>query len=238
MEYINPARRLHTLLTAGKGIATQTNCKYAWGEFLGVDQNSPELLRKMAKVMMLPEQIMNIVEKEFPNRVPMQKHWAVPVRTAFEKQNLSASWESFIGHISSTALDFLIITSDLIEGKTAPDEISEEDLGKVRSAFLTVQEKLLDSDISDEVKKYLSRAVSKIIMAIDDYKIAGSVEMLDAIDMALGRAVHDEAYKRALSETEVGKSFVDAVNLAAAVVTVAGGVYSISAPFMKVIGGS
>ncbi|WP_296270739.1 hypothetical protein [Pseudomonas sp. UBA6323] len=238
MDYINPARRLHTLLTVGKRIPNQTNCKFAWGEFLGVDQNSPELLRKMAKVMMLPEQIMNIVEKEFPNRVPLQKHWAVPVRTAFEKQNLSSSWESFIGHISSTALDFLIITSDLIEGKTASDEISDDDLSKVRNAFLKVQEELLDCNVSEEVKRYLSRAVLKIIMAVDDYKIAGSVEMLDAIDMALGRAVHDEAYKKTLSETDVGKSFVDAINLAAAVVTVAGGVHAISTPFMSAICGS
>ncbi|MFG0418210.1 hypothetical protein ACF8MD_31720 [Pseudomonas sp. zjy_8] len=238
MDYINPARRLHTLLTVGKEISTQTNCKSAWGEFLGVDKNSPELLRKMAKVMMLPEQVMNIVEKEFPNRVSIQSHWAIPVRTAFERQNLSASWESFIGHIPKTALDFLIITSDLIEGKTAPDEISEDDLSKVRRAFLDVQEGLLSCDISEDVRRYLSRAVSRIIMAIDDYKIAGSVEMLDAIDMALGRAVHDEAYKKALSETDVGMSFVDAINLAASVVTVAGGVHAISTPFMSAICGS
>lgn len=238
MDYINPARRLHELLSAGKEISSRTTCKVAWGDFLGVDYNSPELLRKLAKVMMLPEQVMGIVKKEFPKRVSIQSHWLVPVRAAFENQNLSANWDSFIAHIPSSALDFLVITSDLIEGKAPPEEISEDDLARVRDAFLKVQEELFSSDVSDNVRRYLSRAISKILMAIDDYKIAGSVELLDAIDMALGRAVHDEAYKKALSETDVGKSFVDAVNLAAAVVTVAGGLYAISAPFMNVIGGS
>lgn len=83
MKYSNPARRLHTILSAGSHVSDTIACKVAWGSILGVDQNSPELLRKLAKVMMLPDEILTIVEREFPGRLAIQKHWNVSVRKGF-----------------------------------------------------------------------------------------------------------------------------------------------------------
>ncbi|MFN3769038.1 MAG: hypothetical protein ACK4TD_11750 [Ectopseudomonas guguanensis] len=221
MKYSNPARRLHTILSAGRERVHTGACKLVWADLLGVDANSPELLRKLARVMMLPDEILKCVEQEFPSRLAIQKHWVSPVKNAFESQNLSGQWQTFNAHIKESVVDFLAMTSDLIEERLAPDDISDEDLERIRAAFNKVLNEVPDSNLPDDVKVALSRAVSRIIIAIDDYRISGSAEMLAAIDMAFGKAVYDEVYREALSMSSVGKSFIEAVNVVAGIVTVA-----------------
>ena len=220
MKYSNPARRLHTILLAGCQYTHTDQCKSIWAKLLGVEANSPELLRKLARVMMLPDEILKCVEKEFPSRLSIQKHWASPVKNAFESQNLSGQWHSFSAHIKESVVDFLAMTSDLIEERVAPDDISDEDLEKIREAFNKVLKELPDSNLPVDVRAALSKAIFRIIIAIDDYRISGSAEMLAAIDMALGKAVYDESYREALSASSVGKSFIEAVNVVAGIVTV------------------
>lgn len=207
------------------------------GLLLEVEHGSPELLRKLARVMMLPEQIMEVVNKEFPSRAAIQKHWLVPVNNAFVSQNLSGIWQTFNAHIKEHVVDFLALTSDLIDEKTTSDDIDDEELSSIRSKFVDIQLELNNSGLPEGVRRSINKAISRVLMALDDYKISGSAEMLAAIDMALGKAVYDSEYRSSLSESEIGQRFLAAIHVLASVVTVVGGVPLITDGISKMIAG-
>lgn len=238
MKYSNPARRLHTILSAGREIDRAAGCRNAWGALLEVEPNSPELLRKLAKVMMLPEQVMDIVGREFPARAGIQRHWDFPVRKAFESQNLSSTWSTFIDSVNEPVVDFLAMTSDLIEEKTNNDDIAEDELISVRDGFISLSDEIANSDLSPRIKVMIVRMISRIISALNDYKVSGSADILSAIDMALGKAVYDIEYREVLSETKEGVKFRDAMAAAADMTTVSSGLSQITSEILKMLGGS
>ena len=237
MKYSNPARRLHTILMSGREKADHVACKSVWGSLLEADPGSPELLRKLARVMMLPEQILDIVEVEFPSRKAIQKHWVDPVKRAFESQNLSSEWKTFNVHIQESVVDFLAMTSDLIEERVTPEDIGEDDLARVGEQLESLQRTIIDSDLPANVKSHMHKSISRLLLALHDYKISGSSEMLAGMDMAIGRAIYDSEYKEVLSKTEVGQQFISALHAVGSLVTVATGAPMLAAGLGKLIGG-
>ncbi|SFW16799.1 hypothetical protein SAMN03159511_1016 [Pseudomonas sp. NFACC19-2] len=227
MNLSNPARRLHEILKKGKAITPDTKCQTAWGNLLSAKPSSPDLLRKLAKIMMLPDQILEIIKNEVPEQLETQKHWSTPVSAAFRHQNLSENWHTFTAHIPEQAIDFLSMTSVVIDMKLPSNDIDEEKLNTLRDKLAELLTEINTEEVPEKVRKYIEISIRKIMLAIDEYHLSGESEIIDAVEAAMGHAFFDKDYRDVMSETEVGKKLFDIFNQISVIVTLSTGLPAI-----------
>lgn len=230
MNNDNPAARLLSLLVKGKAIPPNTNCRTAWQQLLGVSGNdkSALLMSRLGKIMELPEQTILALQDGFPHQSNTWSHWEKQVNTGFMVQNLNANWDSFINHIDDHSINYLRMSSDLLQAKTTIKNIADEEINSVREKINQIYEETLNSELPDEVKKYLVRYLRKILTGIDEYHLTGALPLLEAVDTMVGHAMVDAGYKSFLQDTELGKKILDTLGAMANVVTVAVGIPQLS----------
>jgi len=134
-----------------------------------------------------------------------------------------AKWETFINHIDNHTLTYLRMASALLQSKANTKLIADADLLSIRHTLDTILLEVLSSDFPADVKKYVVRNIRKIIDSIDEYKLTGALPLIDAVEAALGHLAVDRQYKSILTDTELGKRFLDTLASMANVVTVAVG---------------
>lgn len=238
MKSSNPARRLHAILIEGKKIGLDVKCQSAWGKLLSAEPNTPDILRKLAKVMMLPGQVMEIMRREVPSQLDAQKNWLSPITVAFRAQNLSENWNTFIKHVSDPAVDFLGMTSEIIDMKVPSKEFDNERLSSLRAKLSEILGEIDQEEIPEKVRSYLHISIRKIIIAIDEFKLSGEEEIIEAVELAMGHAFFDKDYREVMSETEVGKKLFDIFNQIAVIVTLSTGIPAIFGGLTNLISSS
>ena len=116
----NPAQRLLDILETGKTLPDAWNCRKAWIELLNVEENNEQhLLSRLAKVMELPDRILQVRRDHFSTLRGNSTHWKTCVDNAFVSQSLNDSWLSFNQHIDSRTISELSMLSDLFETRGA-----------------------------------------------------------------------------------------------------------------------
>lgn len=238
MVFDNPAARLLSILEDGFTRKKDENCKSVWAEVLGAGNNGPLLMERLGKVMGLPSQIMEIVDREFPNQAKSQGHWIAQINNAFTQQQLAANWSSFRGHIDQNSLSFLSITSELIQAKLGTRLLESSTISDLREKVDGVLREAVGADIPGDIKRFLVRSLHKIIVAMDEYRISGAVPIQDAIDMTLGHAFVNHEYREMLRGSGIGKKVLDTLTAVASAVTVAIGLPQLPAAFKFLIGTS
>lgn len=229
MNYDNPAARLLSIIENGKKIDANFNCRAAWQNLLSVgNNNNPLLMSRLGKVMELPELIINALKEMFPLQGNTWSHWEAQVNSGFMSQDLNASWNSFIGKIDSHSITYLKLASDLLQAKSNTKILADDQLKDVRARLFELHEDIVSRDLDEDVKKYLSRYIKKILVSIDEYKITGALPLLETIETTVGHAHLHPGYKNFLTDTELGKKLLDTLASMANVVTVAVGVPQLS----------
>jgi len=228
MNYDNPAARLLAILIAGKQIDGATRCRVAWERILKADQNPPLLMSRLGKVMELPNLAVTELQEQFPNDGDMWSHWLSQVNGAFLSQNLLGDWNSFNAHIDSHTMTYLKMSSNLLQGKATTKLIADNELAEIRLTLMTILNSVLESDQPSEVKKYLHRAVMRLVISIDEYALTGAMPILGDVERMLGHAVTDRSYKSFLFDSELGKKLLDTMSACANVVGIAVGIPQLS----------
>lgn len=223
MNYDNPAARLLSLLEQGKQMGGNQSCRAMWEELLNVNNDNPLLMSRLGKAMELPELIIKALQDNYPQQGNTWSHWASQVNQAFMSQNLNDIWATFINNIDLHSITYLRLASDLLQTKSNTKLLTDEDLLTTREKLDAIYKEVLESDLPDEIKKYLIRSLRKLILSIDEYKLTGAPPILDAIETAIGHAYLDKEYKNFLIDTELGKKLLDTLASMANVVTVAVG---------------
>lgn len=239
MNLDNPARRLVTILDAGKKINSDSPCKAAWADLLGVDRNSHELLARMAKVMELPSLAFQALTDADPSEAQNCSHWRAQLNTAFSLQNLSSNWHSFIGHIDNHSTTYLKMHAKILDMGSNRSAIDPTELGKVRAELEDIlTEVLVSEEIAQAPKNYLVRNLRKLITAIDEFRLTGSEGIFDAIEVIVGHAAFDQDYKESLKKNATGSKLADCLQTLANLVTVAQGYKELAAPIATLLLGS
>jgi len=221
MNYDNHAARLLSLIKQGKEISSSEKCRDAWKILLGGDNAT--LMKRLGRVMELPELTINAMRENFPHQVSSCSHWEERVQEAFLGQNLNGQWGTFIGCIDSHSINYLQLVSDLLQSKSNTKPIIDTDINQIRDEIEKILLDCIDSDIDIDVKKFLVRNLRKIINSIEEYHLTGSLPLLDAVDSAIGHAHLNKSYKNFLTDTELGKHLLNTLSAMANVVTVAVG---------------
>lgn len=218
----NPAARLLAILEKGKEFKREDPCRSTWKKILGIeDQSDSLLMSRLGKVMELPEQIISIINKDFPNQKNTYSHWSAQVHAAFSQQNLNETWRTFFQNIDSHTFNYLTLNADLIQTKSPTSLISKEKLESLRENISELLTELIDSDLPLDFKKFFSRSLQKMICAIDEYRISGAIPVMDAVDGIFGHACIDMEYRKTLSESDFGKKAFTVLSVVADTISIA-----------------
>ncbi|MCQ8128312.1 hypothetical protein [Methylomonas rivi] len=218
----NPAARLLAILEAGALQNSKNNCRNVWRELLGVQTGRDALLMsRIGKVMELPEQAIEIINRDFPNQKSTFNHWNTKVNQAFSQQNLNSEWGSFQAQIDQHTLTYLRLTAELIQTKLPTKLLEQETIEELRSRINQLLNEVIDGDFKNEIVEYVARYLQRIITALDEYRISGAVPIIEAVDASLGHAFFDESYREVITKTEFGQKFITVLSAVASAVTIA-----------------
>lgn len=232
----NPAARLLAILEGGENIQANTNCRAAWHKLLNVpDGDAPLLMSRLGKVMELPQQIICIIDDHFPNQGNSYNHWSTQVNRGFAQQNINGHWDSFWQSIDSHTLNYLKLCADLIQTTTPTTLLNEDTVEEIRAKIDQLLNELLEGDFESEFTRFLSRALQRILIAVDEYRISGAVPIIESVETVFGHAFFDEAYRKQVSNTEFGKKMIAVLSSVASSVTIALGIPQLSESFQLVL---
>ncbi|MDR9497767.1 MAG: hypothetical protein RI556_01220 [Hydrogenovibrio sp.] len=232
----NPAARLLAILTDGHKHQRNAKCRDVWYKLLEVEPGEDALLMsRLGKVMELPDQVIRKIEEEFPNQTNTYAHWSSRVNKAFFQQNLNGEWKSFIELVDTHSLNYLSLSADLIQTKSPTTLLDNGTLEELNKKVFALFDELMNGDFDQEFKEYLGRALQRIGVAIQEYRISGALPVVEAIEATFGHAVLNEDYRKELS-SEFGQKVVSTLSAVASSVTIALGLPQLPQAIQLLIG--
>lgn len=225
MQYDNPAARLLSILVDGKNIDVNQKCRRAWAGLLNVDASNGALLTsRIGKLMSLPQEIIDRTKEIYPGRAPTWDHWSTQVNNAFAAQNINGAWQTFISGVDNHTITYLQLSADLLETNSKIKKLDLDDLISLRNKIGELLAEVIGSEVDQSIKKYIVHHLYKILTAIDEYKITGSLPILDAVEATIGHAYLDQQYRKFLQGNEIGTKVLEVLGATADIVTVAIGI--------------
>lgn len=232
----NPAARLLDILERGTQENPNSNCREVWRSLLNVTTGGDSLLMaRLGKVMELPQQIIELINQDFPNQQGTFAHWNAQVHAAFSSQNLNSEWNTFRQHLDKHSIAYLRLTADLIQTKSATTLLSDDTIHELKEKIDGLLTEVLASDLSADIKKILARYLQKLSITIDEYRISGAQGVMDTIEGIFGHAFFDENYRKTITASEIGKTIVSTLATIANCVTVAIGAPQIPQSFTALL---
>ncbi|MDR5799167.1 MULTISPECIES: hypothetical protein [Caballeronia] len=221
----NPAARLYEILKGIHSLAPQSNCRDHWRQLLQTDKED-ELLSRLAKLLLLAEDVVIETNRVFPAYLSYMKGVQHQLIDAVSKQNLNGQWDTFLTHVhpqTITHLHFMVTMLNERESMQAPSVTLRDQ----RISFEEARKQIIEAgDIPDDVKLQMVRHLNLIIASIDEYFITGIFSLMDTLNGAIGNALIDPGYRDAIKGTEAGNKFMKAVFKAAEVAAAAGNIGS------------
>lgn len=227
MTHRNPATILHNVLEQGRQEKSDQPCNTVWNKLLHVEAEGG-LISKLSGIMDLPRQIISLVNINFPNRNKTILGWAPYVENAFMNQNLSGTWQTFIGHIPEHSLHSLELTAELLNTKFATSEISTEDMKRLLDMLHELVIEVDTANLPPDIKVYLARELNELQHRLRSYAITGALPILRQVESMAGHCLVDKNYYKFLTDHDLGKRLLDSLNAMAATVTVAVGLPQLS----------
>jgi hypothetical protein len=235
MAHDNAASRLLDLLVKAKSIDKNTVSINAWEQLLQTKSNPALLLSRMGKMIALPEQITTLLTNSVDTSPEVVQHISNQFYTAFSSHRIIEKWESFSTRIDSHIINYLSLASKLLETQVATKKIEHNDIVKLREDLVQIIEKFRTSDLPQKLKIYIVRQLHYLILALDDYFIAGAEPILERIEATICHTAVDDEYKNFLTSHELGKTFLDCLVAAASLVTVAVGLPQLTQTFQLLL---
>lgn len=238
----NPAARLLAILEKGKSISSETFCRNVWTEILDVETVPDMLLPRLAKVIELPNQtieLLNILDTSDKHKNASQ-HWISQVNGGFLNQSLHGKWETFISYIDVHTINYLAMTSEFFEMKSNIKSHNEtQELSDIRQTLQKLLNDILKNEgLDKDIKRYLVRCLQRVIVAIDEHFISGYTPIVEAIEITVGHLLINQTpegqkVRTAFYDTGVAKELFTALNIISAMVTLATGVPQLSNEFFQ-----
>lgn len=203
----NPAERLLRLLKAAKKKPRNNKIGNTWMELLEVPDNDRSLLlRRLGQVFELPATIKAQIELLEDIDHSTYLKWSPAVEKAFSVMNLDASVDNFTNCYDNMALYGLEVCSEILS-RLRPEEVLDEDqLKKLHEDIQGLMEEVLESDIDENLKRYMFEHLQTVALAIQEYRIRGSRPLQKAVEATLGSlAMNPEMYEKTSKTKEGGK---------------------------------
>lgn len=187
----NPAGRLHTLLMAFKQNVSQHKIGVTWAATLGMPQESPDFLVRLALVYGLPAEIAQEMAK-LDNGAQydgdMALRWLEPVQAAFGISLFSDQKSLDLrNHLSERTVNSLENCSFVLHQYRRQPAITDSDVERIRECIYDLEDEINSGDdVDPELRTVLLYHSRLMRRALDDLGIVGNAQVEEALDQALG----------------------------------------------------
>lgn len=222
MKMENPAVRLQRVLAKIHSTRNDTPCKSAWHAAFDIaNDEDGYLLQKLGEFMMMPMEAAQTMNSQFPALKEQTDAWLQQISYAFKTQNLSGHIHSFQANYTAKEGKFLDVMSEMIKIKSF-DELDESLIASAKEKLQELANEVLDSKLEQKLKEYIIKAIRRIIVALEEYQLMGSVPVVESIELMMGRSFTDENFRASLA-TPIGAKIFNVVGAVANMVTIATG---------------
>lgn len=237
MEIKTSAGRLLNIIQEGKRIQQNTKCIDAWAKILNTSPNDqPLLFKRLGSVMALPSQVKEVVlnTKGISDTEPYL-NWLSPINNAFTQQNLSMGWDTFINYIDQHTINYLSMTTDMLNLQKPEPTLKDDQLTSLKTNFIDIKKEINDSDLDIDLKKFMLTRIKDILNALDEYKFNGIEPISDAINITIGQIVINNDIASKSKENSVAKKFWNLIVDASVLVTLTTGVPQIESNLQNLL---
>lgn len=222
MKTDNPAARVLKVLRKIEAIPASLPCKGAWSSALGTpDGDDSALLIKLGLFMAIPAEAVKIMNEKFPALQSQTDAWHDRFMLGMVNQNLSALLSTFKSHYSAGHNDFLEVMNHMI-GTACYDEVPEEKISESREKLSELIESVLNSDLEDKVKIYVVKSIRRIISALEDYELTGSIPVIESIEIMAGHVFTNEQFRTSMN-SDIGNKIFGVIGAIADAMAIASG---------------
>ena len=183
----NPAGRLHEILRRAMNENREQRARQAWAKLLKVDppENTPLLLRRLAKVYELPSQITEQVEKYSDNPALYLK-WRPKVDQMLSRSNLESQWEQVVNVIDEYTLLSLEHCDHDLSKHSRGSSIDDQRLQEIADKVVELMEEVKEDGIDSDLTTYILGRLEQIMEAIDDFSLIGPAGVRHVLEANVG----------------------------------------------------
>ena len=218
----NPAKRLLLLLKAGKSskINVQADCLQVWKKLLNVTgNNDAQTLTRLGKTIALVGEIEDELKQIEDIESESLLAWVPLLKNAFASQNLAGPWSGFISKIDSHTMNYLSNCSALLDANFKDKYKPIESTDALADEIGNLLKEVLESDLPDVVKSFMSMKLREIQRALDEYHITGNGPIVKAVESYVGYVVINNKIMSPVAENTTVQKFGQFMNRLAIVTT-------------------
>jgi len=206
----NPAKRLLLILEEGKSseINKGTDCLQVWKRILKVSgNNDAQLLSRLGKTIALVGEIED--ELSLLDGVDSESclAWVPLLKNAFAAQNLTGPWSGFIDKVDNHTLNYLKNCSALLDATFKQKYKSIENVSELSAEVQQLLLEVLDSDLPETVKIFMSSKLREIQRALDEYHVTGNGPIVKAVESYVGFVVINNQIMTSVKEDSTAQKF-------------------------------
>lgn len=184
---MNPAKRLHTLLIAGKKMPRNQSMIAAWANVLGLPSTEITVVFVgLAEMQNLVSEVESCIR-----RIPGENHAlylrSMPqIRSVLAVPNLEQSWSVFLERLPDTALADLDFCADLISKHVQEHEVADDELRWISDQVSELSEKVLQSSMPKALRIALLDLLESMRSAVATYRVRGAKGLRKALAVSIG----------------------------------------------------
>jgi hypothetical protein len=207
----NPAARLHHILSAAAGFASDHSLQTAqgWKKVLQLPAEADDLtvMNKVGRVFTLPNLIAMEIERFGDIDADLYLGWRKDLTEAFHFVGFQFPFMEFARRLSKSLLINIQFCAHELEKRLPEKEISSEELEEIREQVWQLYEEVLRSDLPAVLFRYALDHLYLIIEAIDNYLITGTTGIKYGLDAVIGAAFTDTETSKAVAESSIGDKY-------------------------------
>jgi len=191
---VNPAGRLHRLLTAARKIQPNTRTTDAWRQLLdspGLDDT--QLLSRFGLALRLPQEARDALDAVADLNRDLFLRWVARVDVAFFHNRFDATINQFTEHLDDATLTTIEHGSDLLSKRFAQNPAIEQHLPSISRAVKELRQDVVESDLPADIIEFVLDHLRAIDEALETYTIRGAEGLRDAAHRAVGAIVCDKS---------------------------------------------
>lgn len=184
-ECTNVIERLHGLIVKLK----KSSAKYATDVFADVfnidSDDNVKIFLCYSNLFILCNESLKIIDKDYPNKPSLKTHIENTMNALskidFIKYNGMSDFNSALKSDTLSALEVIADMTPCTEKTLSDDKLSE-----ISKDINSIIDRILKSNMNEDLKSILTNRLLNIITIIKNYEIYGSEEVVKAIESSIG----------------------------------------------------
>lgn len=161
----------------------------------GMDMNNPAVLGALEAVMDLAHRVAQDVAEVDHAQLQYAEPGIRTLQQALSPVNLQKPWSELYAEIVAKGMPALAICSLVLDTRGGEKALDSAELERIaEQARQLLADIRLDDSLPGDVRKFVESSLLALLLAIDEYRIKGSVVVENAIDATIGRAVRERRF--------------------------------------------